>query len=1126
MKNNNFKKANIKFAAVRANNNFAKLHSLNVEDMDILFNRKLSKIDLEEYYQLKNESSLRIIKRNQYLHVNKNNFIFTLVWIQKILNYFHRELKIYKEKLEEINFYVFSEDYQKAEENLKDCINLFGPSLKLLEIETLLISLKKLNKRLIKIDEEDRSLNWYQYITESKCNNIIEDQKLQNLIIKTIVNKDVQNYFLFKLTDYSVENINFYENILNFDLQIRGNIYDLYESYVRIVEEYNLTKTNEKILYKNSVILNKNIKDSNLIFLKKNEEFSEKEINERLNLFKLEINKDYNNLFHLSKNIFIDNFNKKLIDITSLLLSIKAAIFNNNIEELEFLDSNENTKKIKQSFLSIYNLDHDTYFNAYNLYRHLSKYDVFHWSQHLKNSVIEYINIPNTHQDFINSTIHSHYRDIFFNPYHYLYLRKSALNEYKIVLENNIKKEKGLTNFYKIIDGKIKNQEELETENLILSIIFNQKKQHNINDINLTKKDRLSLEIKFLRDSIKTESIIKILPNFINILFKNYHLYPLFPFEEIGEKLVTDKTNSIILEKIIFYYKIIENEIEMKTMLNIDIKTKISVLIEKYIKQNFKTIENVLSNNFASLNEYEIYFYRNIFKKEFLKYTLLFEDEIDIDKFRIKVCQKILEYNVNADFAEELSEEITETAKNIAIIQGQKIINMSKIHVDTDYVKKVSIAKLKNSYQTFKELKGSGTEAPNVFFIEDVDDLSSIIEMLKNKESISIQDQSRLKHIISEVLDEFLKGPYGLNSFLSTSIRHGVLTNTLRFPLENEELICPKDTKVTIKWNVGSETLNNDIILLLNKFEEKLDLEISHLINNKIQVNMLDNSEALFRYYFTDLDLYNLNNKPEDIESLVEETIRLLWKKTENNLTQVKDYLNNFFKENIKLIFDDLLNDFELLSQKYSISLSSIVDKIILCRSNILLQIDEVKSWFNRSYIFNYSDYQISTVVEIAKKMINEINSRFTHWENLEIHDKSDHSIKIPGKNLNSLVYVFFGLFENACKHSQLEPNDLKIEMYIENFGDLFEIQFHSNINNNKLYLEDIENKLNEIKDIISTNNVTRHAQKDSSSGIFKLYNLINQNNSLCNNFNFNLDKINSKFIVNFSYQVVSNEKI
>lgn len=1125
MKSNNFKKANIKFAAVRASNSFIKLHSLSVDDMDILFTRKLTKNEIEEYYQFKNKNVLRVLNRDQYLHVNKNNFIFTLVWIQKILNYFHSELKVYKEKFEEINFYIFSENYEKAEESLKDCIKNFGPSLKLLEIETLLISLKKLDKKLIQIDDEEQYLNLYQHITQSKCNNIIEDQKLQNLIKNTISNKDVQDYFLFKLTDYSIENIKFYENILNFDLQIRGNIYDLYESYVRIVEEYNLTKTNEKTLYKNSAILNKNIKDSNLIFLKKIEEFSQEEINERINLFKLEINKDYKNLFILSKKLFTKNYNKNLIDITSLLLSIKAAIFNNNIKDLDFLEKNENTKKIKQSFISIYSLDNNTYFNAYNLYRYLSKYDVFHWSQHLKNSLLEYIRIFYDKDGFINSTINSHYRDIFFNPYHYLYLRKSSLNEYKTILENNIKNEESFVQFYEVIDGNVKDAEELKPDNLILSILLNQTSHNKLNKFNLTKKDSLSLEIKKLRDTIKEDNLNKSLTSFITILFENYHLYPLFPFEEMGNMVVNDKSNNAILEKIIYYYKIIENEIEMKIMVNIDIKTKISVLIEKYIKLNFSSINNLITANFENLNKFEKYFYKNIFTKEFLKYTLLFEDEIDIDKFRIKICQKLIVANTDS---KELVDEITEIAKNIAIIQGQKIINMSKIHVDTDYVKKVSITKLKNSYQTFKELKGSGTDTQNIFFIdfEDSDDLDSIIEMLKNKTSISIQDRTRLKYIISEVLDEFLKGPYGLNSFLSTSIRHGVLTNTLRYPLENEELICPKDAKTTIKWDVNSDSLNNEIILLLQNFEDKLDLEISNLINNKIQISILGNSEGLFKYYFTDIDFYKLNNNPDDIESLVEETIELLWKKTENNLFQIKKYLSNIFRENIKLIFDELLNSFELLSGKNSTKLNFIVDKIILCRSNILLQIDEVESWFNRSYIFNYSDYQISTVIEISKKMINEINSRFTHWENLKIHDKSDQSIKIPGKNLNSLVYVFFGLFENACKHSRLEPNDLKIEIHIENCGNIFEIKFHSNISNNQTYLSEIDDKLNTIKDIISADNVTKHAQKDSSSGIFKLYNLINQNNSLENNFYFNLDKINSKFIVNFCYQVINDEKI
>lgn len=1127
MKSNSFKKANINFSGIKASDPFIKLLHLNVEDMDILFTHKLSKSDVEEYYHLNNKDDLKIINRDHYLYAPKNNFIFTLVWIQKILNYFHLELKVYKEKLEEINFFIFSENYEKAEQSLKDCIKTFGPSLKLLEIETLLKSLKKLNKTVIKIGE-DPYLKWYQHIIESKCNNIIEDQKLQDLIKKSISNKNVQDYFLFKLTDYSIENIPFYENILNFELQIRGNIYDLYESYVRIVEEYNLTKTNERTLYKNSALLNKKIKDINLIFLKKGEDFSQDEIDQRINLFKLDLNKDYEKLFILAKELFIKNFKNNLIDVTSLLFTIKSAIFNNNIEELEFLDNNDNTKKIKESFISIYSLNKDTYFNAYNLYRHLSKYDVFHWSQHLKRSLLEYIRICFDDESFINSTINTHYRDTFFNPYHYLYLRRSSLNEYKILLENNIKNEESIFEFYKILDRKNIDSDNLKSENLILSILLNKNKSSISNNINLTKKDSLSLEIKKLKDTIEKESINESLPFFINLYFQNNHLYSLLPFERMCEIVIKDRSKDVILEKLIFYYTIIQNEVETTTIINIDLKTKVSVLIEKYIKLNFNNIENLIEADFENLNIFELYFYKNIFTKEFLKYTLLFENEIDIDKFRIKICQKLIKVNKDIDFINELTAELTETAKNIAIIQGQKIINMSKIHVDTDYVKKVCITKLKNSYQTFKELKGSGTDTQNIFYIdlENNDDISSIIEIIQNKNSISIQDRTRLKYIISEVLDEFLKGPYGLNSFLSTSIRHGVLTNTLRYPLENEELICPKDTKTTIKWNANSEILNNEINKHLQDFEIQLDDEIFKLINNKIQISILDGADGLFKYYFTDIDLYKLNNKPEDIESLVEETIELLWKKTENNLIHIKEYLNNIFKENIKFIFDDLLNKLNVLSSEHDTTLSSIIDKVILCRGNILLQIDEIKSWFNRSYIFNYSDYQISTVIEIAKKMINEINSRFTNWENFEIHDESNQSIKIPGKNLNSLVYVFFGLFENACKHSHLEPTDLKIEINIKNKENLFEVEFHSNILNDEEYLNEIEDKLNDIKDIISANNVTKHAQKDSSSGIFKLYNLVNQNNELEDNFYFNLDKSNTKFNVNFSYQVISNEKI
>ena len=172
--------------------------------------------------------------------------------------------------------------------------------------------------------------------------------------------------------------------------------------------------------------------------------------------------------------------------------------------------------------------------------------------------------------------------------------------------------------------------------------------------------------------------------------------------------------------------------------------------------------------------------------------------------------------------------------------RGMKKLDDSKIYVNQDDILKYELKNITDLYDRFHKLVANTTG--KVYFLVDTIDWSND-EMLTNAASYSDNAVAEVStQFFSVIRRAFLKSRFGLGTYLSTRIRHGVFEGELRSCLERLNLVY-KTAGIqyvpTVYWkhefhldeNI-SRQLNDSIIL----FSRSIDALISSFKDSVISM--------------------------------------------------------------------------------------------------------------------------------------------------------------------------------------------------------------------------------------------------------------------------------------------------
>lgn len=497
-----------------------------------------------------------------------------------------------------------------------------------------------------------------------------------------------------------------------------------------------------------------------------------------------------------------------------------------------------------------------------------------------------------------------------------------------------------------------------------------------------------------------------------------------------------------------------------------------------------------------------------VWTPETMRQTLLYRSTSEIEDARVRVCSYLAKIDVAND--SRYLEEIRERVKRREISKATSLVEQSKVYVDVAAIKKTLRSKLSGAYARYKASASGGDLDPAMTEL-----LEELVKGLAGRDrevlvvaksffdgKASVERLKQLASLYSDISDEFLLGSHGLNAYLSTRVRHGTLSNTLRKPVADERLVTQRNEDGSYIANTFwierlsalSETDATRIRNALEEFAISYDGVINRIKDELLQIKVVDSTKempaALFTYHTSSRELEAIGSRLESIEGIddfIGHCMDRLWEKTDVNLIAVRSVLAGDVRAMFMAAFQRL--DSSLAANDNRHAVSELRNALNRARTAVHRRLEEVSAWFNRSEVYDRSDYSPGLPVDIAVNILEKTLPQDGGQPSV-VCTPTDGAL-MPGRTLDGMVDAFHALFENAIQHSGFTAGGTRIGVSI----GLQNKRFTAKVTNETRPGKDIEADLRKLENIragLKDPRFRKRAQSEGGSGLHKIWQTIN----------------------------------
>lgn len=493
-----------------------------------------------------------------------------------------------------------------------------------------------------------------------------------------------------------------------------------------------------------------------------------------------------------------------------------------------------------------------------------------------------------------------------------------------------------------------------------------------------------------------------------------------------------------------------------------------------------------------------IHYLRYICVPRIMDHYTEFEGTTDLLTERISICQVLAE--VDSENATAYTDEIRSTTQELVVSEGVRQIEQSRIYVDTDSIRAYIEKPFNESYARYVQLPAGSTAGSSRRIV-----LHQIGEVVSDSQRSALyipldERTAFLGSMIEQFGVQFVMNPrHGLSAYLSGRIRHGILPNHLRSPLQLAQLATLKDSKTgTYRpneyWTKQLPGLDADVSetlgLRLASFTKQIDESIE-LINQKwIQINRPHTPDGLFDFSYGAQDLAVLEPRvqaAQTYDEFVDILFQFFWDFTEGSLARVRARIDNELKPRIVGAFDNLESDISgILS---GVNYSELDAAITKARTNMLGTLEAVKGWFKLSKAAEKPDFELSTLIEIAVRSTNNIfrYAQLTPRTELEV------AMRLQGRTLTNLVELICLLLSNIVLRSGVSTQSANVEIYVRSIRDEW-IQF--SIENDVHFAtdkdrEEAEKNISDVKELLLRNDPSIFLDRNRGTGYARVQKIL-----------------------------------
>ncbi len=352
---------------------------------------------------------------------------------------------------------------------------------------------------------------------------------------------------------------------------------------------------------------------------------------------------------------------------------------------------------------------------------------------------------------------------------------------------------------------------------------------------------------------------------------------------------------------------------------------------EFMISQNLQSVREIDIDDFASSFTFEmaIYFLHNVTTIETLKYSTEYGSVSEVEEDRIYILQQLLKLDPLKKLIYE--KEINDIYRINSVRKVLKEVDEGRLYIDISSLKQIQIKKFKDEFNRFKEIEFSSSTQPLIGFNAAMTKNweTSNTETSEPHERYNSADYLAFKSIYLESRDNFLfSKEYGLDSCLSTRIRHGALKNHIRSVFEKLNLVTSKFNDVYKENELWTNQLayypelSIRVQEILRNFSMNIDVYTSFIVDNLIQIQtekMPTKENGLFSYHTNDEILFSFYNQHKPLLKSVDATIDIILSSLTNytliNIqTDIVEYFEGITLKKYQDIIETTLNDLRNLS--------------------------------------------------------------------------------------------------------------------------------------------------------------------------------------------------------------------
>ena len=405
--------------------------------------------------------------------------------------------------------------------------------------------------------------------------------------------------------------------------------------------------------------------------------------------------------------------------------------------------------------------------------------------------------------------------------------------------------------------------------------------------------------------------------------------------------------------------------------------------------------------------EFVEYYLANICEPNILNALyLLFDSSDEAKDYRIKICKKLVDQN--SRYSKVLKREIEDLTKYKAMRSRLINVNKSRVSIDTISIKKEAAPAIDYQIEAYNSK------------------LSIQISKGSTISYINFDDQEVYSEMYNSYAKVFCFSPNGLDNSLSTRVRHGLFKNQLiRVFTDNSIIYTEQSPNSFFDSLFDSGKLNIEIKPLLEALYHEIYENIDYFIKHTLKVFVDEPIEgAVFDFSANeDTNIILIIKLISDGVMKTAEAIpilhNLMIERTNQHLSEIREV--HIPALEAKLL--EKLDEFSKSSAKYSATRSirqEVERKISKCKSDIQVELAEIKKWFFLSEYEVWENYKFDELLDMCVEITKKL---FSEFENVSIEKTIKANYLFDGKTFGYMTDIALIFINNAIMHSGFENN-------------------------------------------------------------------------------------------------------